>query len=448
MAPEPEPDRPGVEAATATRLYHALIVVVVSLPLMDLEVFQLAGKSVVLPYITVAALAALVVSAPGVLARYVRSDGALPFLAAWLFIAGVSAGWAFLRSQDSGLLAANVMQLANVVYMGAHYVVLMAALQIQTPARLIRLRDVFIATGCVGALLSVYQVASVVYGWPYVEWLRTSNLYFKAHTLNWHGGGSWIALPRAYGSAPEPTFWAGFLALALAFSLARILQHARVRWVLESLLITVGLVLTFSRAAIPPLAAGVFVWLLLRRGRNVGWIVPVTVATTIALTIWPVLLDERRLALLRDHSAIERLSAQVTGLRMVGDHPIVGVGPGSVPALVDRYLFVVEGEPDVGFSRLYSFLLIVIVTTGVIGTLAFSAYLLEVGRRICAAFQAARSAEQRTLAAAGLMGFVMIAVYWVGSPAYNMSFLWFVLAFGSALESVVEVGRLEWPGSE
>ena len=50
------------------------------------------------------------------------------------------------------------------------------------------------------------------------------------------------------------------------------------------------------------------------------------------------------MTVLNDNSAIERLSAQVTGLRIVADYPFIGTGPGSVPFLVDKYLFIVEGR--------------------------------------------------------------------------------------------------------
>jgi hypothetical protein len=423
----------SVAAAGRRTVVPALLAIfVASLPLMDLEVFRLGGKSIVLPYVMLAIVAAAVLLQRGLVQPYLREDSALPFLAGWIVIAFCSGAVAFLRSQDAALLASNARQFANVAYMAVHYAVVAAALRSCSDRELLSIRDTFVLAACAGALLSAYQIGSVVFSWPYAEWLRTSNLYFKANTLNWHGGGSWIALPRAFGPAPEPTFWAGYLGIALAFALGRLSEGLRWRYGIEAAIVAIALVLTFSRAAAPPVLAMILVWLIARRWMP-GWLIPAAVATVFAATVAPALMNDRWLGLLPDHSSAERLSAQVTGLRMVGDYPILGIGPGSVASFVDRYLFVIEGRQNIGFSRLYSFTLTVMVTTGLAGAALFAAYLLEVGRREFRALTAATSPQMRGLALSSLLTFICIVVYWLGSPAYNMSFLWFALAFGSAL---------------
>lgn len=409
-----------------------LAVLVGSLPLMDLEVFQLAGKSIVVPYVLVAVLGIAVVFHRGLIRAYLSEDVAFPLLAAWLAVMFCSGAVAFLRTQDSGILASNVFQFANLAYMGVHYLVIAAAVRACSEREVISIRDVFVLTACAGAVYSIYQVGAVIFGWPYDEWLRTSNLYYKANTLNWHGGGSWIALPRAYGAGPEPTFWAGYLAIGLAFALGRWSAEIRLRHVAEVGLITVGLLLTFSRAALPPVLAVLVVWLISRVSIP-RWLLPATVVAVFTATIIPAFLDDRWLGLLPDHSSIERISAQVTGLHMLADFPLIGIGPGSIAALVDRYLFVVEGHGNVGFSRLYSFTLTVLVTSGVIGGVLFAGYLIEVGRREVRVLKGAASPNMRMLALSAILTYVCVIVYWLGSPAYNMSFLWFSLAFGSAL---------------
>jgi hypothetical protein len=409
-----------------------LVLLVVSLPLMDFEVFQFAGKSIVLPYVVVMLLALAVLTDRGVLHRQLREDRALPFLTAWLAVAAVAGGLAFARGQDNRILASNASQFANLAFMGIHYAVVAAALRALPDRDFGRLRDIFILTACAGGVLSVWQVGSVVFGWPYVDWLRTSNLYFKSNTLNSYGGGSWISFPRAFGAAPEPTFWAGYLAVALCFSIARLRDGTRLSYLIQTTTILVGLGLTFSRAAAPPLAAACAVWALCGITRR-AWVVPATVAGALCIAVLPAFLDGNRLLAGSDLSAMERFAAQVTGLHMVRDYPALGVGPGSVPSLIDEYLWQVDRHAGVGFSRLYSFILSVIVTTGLLGTALFAAFLIEVGRQAYRGLTGGPSAESRTLALSSLLAFVCVVVYWVGSPAYNMSFLWFPLAFGSAL---------------
>jgi len=77
--------------------------------------------------------------------------------------------------------------------------------------------------------------------------------------------------------------------------------------------------------------------------------------------------------------------------------------------------------------------LTVLVSSGVIGGVLFAGYLIEVGRREVRTLKTAASPHMRTLALSAILTYVCVVVYWLGSPAYNMSFLWFSLAFGSAL---------------
>jgi hypothetical protein len=63
----------------------------------------------------------------------------------------------------------------------------------------------------------------------------------------------------------------------------------------------------------------------------------------------------------------------------------------------------------------------------------FALFLLEVGRRLHAAVSNASDSQVRMTALASLVGYAFVVTYWIGSPAYNMSFLWFTLAFGSVL---------------
>jgi hypothetical protein len=86
------------------------------------------------------------------------------------------------------MLRSNITQSATLAYMGVHYVAIAAGLKYLSSRDLLRVRDVFLLTAAAGGALSLYQVAHVAFGWPYVDWLRTSTLYYKSNTLNWHGG--------------------------------------------------------------------------------------------------------------------------------------------------------------------------------------------------------------------------------------------------------------------
>jgi hypothetical protein len=414
-------------------LYPLLAALLLTLPLMDWEILQIGGRSIVAPYVFAGMLAAAVLFHPRALAEQLRRDVAFPWIFCWLLIASTASLSLFLSSGREDVLAGNVSQIASLGLMVGHYFFIAAALRVQPLSRITRLIELFIAVAVVGSVLSLYQLASVIFGWPYEEFWRTSNLYFKAYTLNWHGGGSWITFPRAYGTAPEPTFWAGYLVCALAIALGRLEPGVPRRFRVAVLLILVGIVMTFSRAAVVPAAAvlGVWLWYLFRRTMPLPLTIGILAAALVA-TVWPAFASDRMMTMLNDHSAIERLSAQITGLRIVADYPFIGTGPGSVPFLVDKYLFVIEGRQLVAFSRLYSFFLLIMVATGVLGTLVFSVFLVELLRRVHTGLTSDVPAIAM-IARSAILSYVAIIVCWVGSPAYNMSYIWFCLALASAL---------------
>jgi O-antigen ligase len=414
-------------------LYPILVVFVVTIPFMDLEVFRFANRSIVLPVVVAAVLVAAVIGRPRTLGRTLLQDRALPFLLIWFAIVALASGLEFLSDQRSDILGSNLAQVASLAIMVAHYVFVAAALRSLPVDRRYALIELFVWVAAAGGVLSLYQLGAVVFGWPYAEVWRTSDLYYKANTLNWHGGGSWIAFPRAYGTAPEPTFWAGYLVVGLAVTLGLLSHVWKWSYAAAAILIAAGLVSTFSRAALPPLAAMLGLWLLILWLRRLPLaLAAAMLAAAVLATVWPAFVPDGSINLWQDHSAIERLSAQITGLKMVADAPFIGTGPGSVPYLVDAYLFVVEGRQNVGFSRLYSFFLIVLVSSGLVGTVTFMAFLLE-DLRMLQERLGAGDVRLAAMALSGVLAIAAIVIYWIGSPAYNMSYVWFSLALSGAV---------------
>ena len=407
-----------------------MLAVIATLPLMDLEVFRIAGRSIVLPYVAVGGLGLIVLRHAGLLRDFLYRDRAVPFLLGWFLCAGLTSVLAVLRWPIPGLPGATAAQLASLGLMVAHYVIFGAALRGLTTDGLSTAVRMFVVTAVAASLLTYYQVASVVFDLPYVDLLRTSNLYHHIDTLNWHGGGSWIAAPRAYGAAPEPTFWAGFLTVSLAFALGQVSGAVR-SWV-APVLIAAAIVCTFARSVVPALGVLLACAALTLVDRRVVYVLgPGVVFLAFGATIWPALVSDASLTMLSDHSAIERLSSTVTGLRIVADYPFWGIGVGSVPFMVDRYLYVIEGRAGIGFLHLYSFLAHVLATTGLVGALLFGAFMVETARGLAPVVAGARPPLRRD-AMSVFFAFVCLTIYWVGTAAFNLSFLWFSLAMASA----------------
>jgi hypothetical protein len=168
-------------------VHSLLIAASASLVFMDLEVFQVAGKSIVLPYLVTFALGATLFARPSRF-RHAFTDPVLPFLLAWVLVACFCSvlGYLryqrepFLRYERNDLLIHDTTQIVNLVMMLAQYVIFVCALRSTSPRQLTRVVGIFVGVGVVGAAYALYQMGFVLFGWPYRELFRTSNLYLRA----------------------------------------------------------------------------------------------------------------------------------------------------------------------------------------------------------------------------------------------------------------------------
>jgi len=416
-------------------LYAVTWVAVLTLPFMDLEVFQAGGKSIVLPYITAVALLPIALIRPRAVFTFVVSLPETRSLLLWLGLAAWSSYLTFLSTQRGDLLAANERQLLNIVLMLVQFLgfaFVLATLPRPLVGRLVNLAAL---TALVGAFFSFYQLASVYAPLPGADFARTSNLYFKANTLNLSGGGSWAGVPRPTGTAPEPTFWGGFLLVMGAYYLGRLCVRRRgVDW-LASGVVAVAIVTTFSRAAF---VGCLFVGLVLIATRG-GRYIPRRAAATIVVlacgaSLVPAVLAPWLREFATDLSAVERLSSAATALELAFAFPMFGIGPGSIDAFVDRYMVLLDFYERVAFSRLYSFFHVVLVGTGGVGMVVFMVFL----RRTMSGFdgdtpRVHHDPEWQAIRFGAFLSAAAALGTWTVSPAYNFTFLWFALGAAAVL---------------
>ncbi|MGE3840936.1 MAG: O-antigen ligase family protein [Vicinamibacterales bacterium] len=431
-------------------LYGVAAIAILTLPFMDFEVFQAGGKSIVLPYITAAAVLPLALIRPRAVFAFTVTLPETRSLLLWLGLATWSSYLTFLSTQRGDLLAANERQLLNVVLMLIQFLGFAFVLATLPRPMVGRLVNLAALTALVGALFSFYQLASVYVPLPAADFARNSNLYFKADTLNLTGGGSWAGVPRPTGTAPEPTFWGGFLLVMGAYYLGRVCVRRRgIDW-LACGVVALAIFTTFSRAAFVGCA---FVALVLVATRGGRYIPRRAAATIVVLACGTSLVPAVFAAWLRefatDLSAVERLSSAATALELTFAFPLFGIGPGSIDAYVDRYMVLLDFYERVAFSRLYSFFHVVLVGTGIIGMIVFLVFLWRTMSRFDGDTPRTRQdPEWQAVRFGAFLSATAALGTWTVSPAYNFTFLWFALGAAAVLgrrfdPESVETGRGE-----
>lgn len=196
------------------------------------------------------------------------------------------------------------------------------------------LRDIFIASACLQAVIALLQVA--------VQEVSPSTVLGVAWHVPWDGPASvveWTGgrLLRAYGTLPHPNVLGGFLAVGWIFALTAIRQgRGRYAYSIAAALCAMGLVVTFSRSAWIAAAVGAMVVLVsavssprLLLAMTTRFAVAVIPAVVVILLFLP--FATTRLAAsgrLESRSIQERVSTLADGRALAFQHPVLGVGAG------------------------------------------------------------------------------------------------------------------------
>jgi O-antigen ligase len=143
---------------------------------------------------------------------------------------------------------------------------------------------------------------------------------------------------RPRGTMGHYMTYSGTLMLVIGVAASRIVFGVRDRlWpALVMPALVVALTLTFTRSAWVGVCVGVSLLFILKDFRLTG-LIPVIVALMFALA--PDSITDRIMSVfdLRDPSSRDRVAMVQTGLAMVKDHPLAGVGPNMVPRVYMQY---------------------------------------------------------------------------------------------------------------
>jgi O-antigen ligase len=234
----------------------------------------------------------------------------------WIPVA-VFAAWTLVSALASATPADSVRACKSLLLLGTFWV-MVNALPDARAARAFLLA--LFASLTVVALLSIVQVAACP---PAAENLRSGS---STPVL----GPFFSKCGRAHGFYSIYMTLGGVLAVVLTAALPRVLARRDRWWTVPAWLVSVlALALTLVRGAWVGLAVGVLTLLLaLRR----AWAVAAVAAVLLVIAVGVPGVRHRAATLgtLGDATARDRLAMLHTGLRLVRDHPLVGIGPGQV----------------------------------------------------------------------------------------------------------------------
>jgi hypothetical protein len=281
--------------------------------------------------------------------------------------------------------------------------------------------------GIIVALYSIYQFLAFVYDLPLSDVFRNSASYSIVRGADLSG---WVGMPRARAFAPEPSFWAAYLLVALGWVLAALRGTRRVFGMLVLLL---SLTLSFSRSGWFGLVSLSIVLGATYGGRRERMMVSLTGLTLVAaVTAMTVLGFDvvRRLISFQDLSAVERFTTQLDALSLARAHPWLGLGWGFFDVLYGGV-----GHTAVTFDLYVS----ILVGAGVLGLGLFVFYLWTIAH-------AHKWRDARAVSRIGILfSLGAVAFSWLSIPGYNFSFMWVAMAFGAASAGGNRTGSLAVP---
>ena len=251
---------------------------------------------------------------------------------------------------------------------------------------------------------------------------------------------------RVAGGLGSPNLLAATLVPALVFSVFALAwtSHAVQRWLLGgcSLLFVLTLLLTGSRGGLVALTAALAAALVLGGPLRRRFLAYGAIVVSIGVVYYAAFASaETSERLMSPGRGTGRLDLWSVATRVIGDHPIVGVGAGNMPVVAPRYATETINLPDVRFivdtpKEAHNTYLGVFAELGLVGLLAFGIVVLSalvMARRATTAFALAGASELELISRAVLISLVgLLAVFMTESDEYEKQ-LWLLVGFAAGL---------------
>jgi len=394
-----------------------LILFVFSLPFTAFSVFKIGGRDIIFSWFLVFLLALLNIP------KLKRPGKVIVILYIWFFILFLSV--ANLGFLEGFIPVKGFTQLLMVIIMMIHLVVLYVLFRDKTFIEIKKLIGVLIFSTFLLVLCTFYQYSAYYLTFlPQIDVFRNAEIYFIYKGTGIEG---WSGTYRAYGVAPEPTFWASYLLIPLAFLVPYLFSSLRKFWIKKILffLFFISLILTFSRSGWVSFSVILLIFPLITK---IPPILKVSYFITILILITVffggVIGNYFEIPLFTDISFEQRLHAEVTALKIFSTSPILGIGFGNFEDFTQRYL----GTP---FLVTYNFYLRILAETGIFGFLIFLlflGFLFQTLIKSHAAIRQIKNSEIQKFVQGLLLAFFSILIIWLFSEGYNFSYIWFIFA--------------------
>lgn len=215
---------------------------------------------------------------------------------------------------------------------------------------------------------------------------------------------------RITGPLTHVMTFSGML-MAESLLLLVVAVHLRKRWLYAvAALVTLPLLLTFTRSAWLGWALGVFVVLALSRSRWLAWAIPVAI---FFVTFMPMAMFARLVSSfdVAQYSNFDRVRMLEGGVEMIRDYPLLGVGPANVKEMYPLYRRA--DAPRFRPPHLHNNVIQLWAERGVVAVAAYL-LLLALFLRECAR---GRRGPARPWAEAGIA--ITVALAWAGLFEFN-----------------------------
>jgi len=394
-----------------------LILFVFSLPFTAFSVFKIGGRDIIFSWFLVFLLALLNIP------KLKRPGKVIVILYIWFFILFLSV--ANLGFLEGFIPVKGFTQLLMVIIMMIHLVVLYVLFRDKTFIEIKKLIGVLIFSTFLLVLYTFYQYSAYYLTFlPQIDVFRNATIYTIYKGTGIEG---WSGTYRAYGVAPEPTFWASYLLIPLAFLVPYLFSSLRKFWIKKILffLFFISLILTSGRAGWIGFIVILLISPLILKIPSIMKI-SYFLITLILITVvfGGVIGNYFKTPLFTDISFEDRLHAEITALEIFSTNPILGIGFGNFEDFTQRYL----GTP---FLVTHNFYLRILAETGIFGFLIFLlflGFLFQTLIKSHAAIRQIKNSEIQKFVQGLLLAFFSILIIWLFSEGYNFSYIWFIFA--------------------
>ncbi|MBN1384728.1 MAG: O-antigen ligase family protein [Elusimicrobia bacterium] len=293
----------------------------------------------------------------------------------------------------------------------------------------------FIIVSFYVAVYSIYQFLALHYDLPFTDILRTSKSY-RAITSELMKSGGWLSLPRACAFMPEPSFWGTYLLLPIGLMLPFVFGSKNNKIRCMFFIFLIAILLSFSRTAFMGLLfiGAIFVFYRMKYRSEMVKIINMCIIISVVAFILIVLFAPmekwffQRTITLGDWSALARIETQIQSFQLFLEHPVIGIGWGGTP-------YFLEGI----HITTYNFYLQILLETGIIGFFVFMFFLYQVWNKLKifeSKIQSSEDKDMKNLAVGFKLSFLAILINWLNHTAYNLSYIWFIIALLTVLPNI------------